>query len=80
MGDGHKHPPPHADQLNGGAMWRTLKSLKGKLDAEEQEEVCFKAYVHLRDRAEITLRQHRPRPSQCFVLIKQSDSPCPRQF
>ena len=24
--------------------------------------------------AEITLRQHRPRPSQCFVLIKQSDS------
>ncbi len=30
--------------------------------------------------AEITLRQHRLRPSQCFVLIKQSDSPCPLQF
>ena len=24
--------------------------------------------------------QHRLRPSQCFVLIKQSDSPCPLQF
>ena len=24
--------------------------------------------------------QHRTRPSQCFVLIKQSDSPCPYQF
>ena len=30
--------------------------------------------------AEITLRQHLHRPSQCFVLIKQSDTPCPRQF
>jgi hypothetical protein len=26
------------------------------------------------------LRQHLLRPSQCFVLIKQSDSPCPLQF
>ena len=24
--------------------------------------------------------QHRFRPSQCFVSIKQSDSPCPKQF
>ena len=30
--------------------------------------------------AEITLRQHGFPPSQCFVLIKQSDSPCPNQF
>ena len=30
--------------------------------------------------AEITLRQHQLWPSQCFVLIKQSDSPCPFQF
>ena len=26
------------------------------------------------------MRQHLLRPSQCFVLIKQSDSPCPLQF
>ena len=26
------------------------------------------------------MRQHRFRPSQCFVLIKQSDSPCLYQF
>ena len=26
------------------------------------------------------MRQHPSGPSQCFVLIKQSDSPCPRQF
>ena len=30
--------------------------------------------------AEITLCQHPLGPSQCFVLIKQSDSPCPYQF
>ena len=30
--------------------------------------------------AEITLHQHRWGPSQCFVLIKQSDSPWPYQF
>ncbi|KAG9444696.1 hypothetical protein H6P81_016036 [Aristolochia fimbriata] len=28
-------------------------------------------------RAEITLREHPRGPSQCFVLIKRSDSPCP---
>lgn len=26
------------------------------------------------------MRQHHFRPSQCFVLIKQSGSPCPYQF
>ena len=26
------------------------------------------------------MRQHLLRPSQCFVLIKKSDSPCPLQF
>ena len=36
--------------------------------------------LHSEHWAEITLCQHRFRPSQCFVLIKQSDSPCPRQF
>ena len=30
--------------------------------------------------AEITLRQHRLRPSQCYVLIRQSDSPRSQQF
>ncbi|KAL0103858.1 hypothetical protein PUN28_017895 [Cardiocondyla obscurior] len=30
--------------------------------------------------AEITLRQHPRGPSQCFVLIRQSDSPSPCQF
>ena len=30
--------------------------------------------------ADITFCQHHLRSSQCFVLIKQSDSPCPLQF
>ena len=46
--------------------------------ASEVLEVCVtKLRVNW---AEITLCQHPLGPSQCFVLIKQSDSPCPYQF
>ena len=38
------------------------------------------SHWHSEHWAEITLRQHLLRPSRCFVLIKQSDSPCPLQF
>ncbi len=36
--------------------------------------------LHSERWAESTLRQHLLRPSQCFLLTKRSDSPCPLQF
>ena len=46
----HTYRAPHSNQINGGAMFRAIKGLKGHLDSEEQEDACFKAYVlYLRD-------------------------------
>ncbi|KAK8610535.1 hypothetical protein V6N13_081691 [Hibiscus sabdariffa] len=42
---------------------------------------CAPLPIHgIKHWAEITLREHPQGPSQCFALIKQSDSPCPYQF
>ena len=42
--------------------------------------VWISSLWHSEHWAESTLCQHHLRPSQCFVYIKQSDSPCPLQF
>ena len=43
----HAFPAPHENMLNGGAMWRDLKDLKGTLNAEESEETSLAAWRHL---------------------------------
>ncbi|KAG9438847.1 hypothetical protein H6P81_021252 [Aristolochia fimbriata] len=60
---------PNAGRQAGGRRWR-----RSSLDSDLEALSHNPTHEH---RAEITLREHPQGPSQCFVLIKQSDSPCP---
>ena len=45
----HAYPSPYEDQIDGGAMYCDLKNLRGTLNSEEQEDICFAAYIYMRD-------------------------------
>ncbi|KAG9444720.1 hypothetical protein H6P81_016060 [Aristolochia fimbriata] len=52
-------------------------SARPRRSLEQKEGQCPPPTNGIKHWAEITLREHPQGPSQCFVLIKRSDSPCP---